>query len=155
MLSKEGFYKHERTGSKLFRELEKKAKLEYIEALRKKEASVVEILESKSAKSAKKIDDILVSPFNIEDLSDAMKRPSDPENWLNISQQEVDDIISKKQRDLEKAKKYTKKEDDEDDMHDDDDANVDENNLFDFIVKGMKQFGQKISSYEGAEMPGE
>jgi hypothetical protein len=91
----------------------------------------------------------------MEELSDAMKRPSDPEDWLYISPQEVDDIISKKQRDLEKSKKYTKEGEEDNNSNENDDPNVDENNLFDFIVNGMKNFGQKISSFEGAEMPGE
>jgi len=107
--------------------------------------------------------DELLNNFDEENTTTSTKNYSpsghrteaDPDDWLNISPDEVGDIIQQKQKELED---YVKSESSAAASSTTHKAPTD--NLFDFMVNDMKKFMSKMSDLEGVnfdedELPGD
>jgi hypothetical protein len=103
--------------------------------------------------------------FAIDESTGEKKRiEASPEEWLNLSPQEVDDLIAQKQGELdayltrkkqrrgetanEKSDSHVR-EDQSDESESDEEALNGEENPIDRLAKSVKQFVQNTSSYEG------
>jgi len=69
---------------------------------------------------------------------------ADSEDWLNVSPEDVGDIIQEKQKELDDYVKTSKATGST--------KEAPEDNLFDFMVKDMKQFLSKMSDIEGVDL---
>jgi hypothetical protein len=89
---------------------------------------------------SKLIDEILQTFTETENPKQySLNRLADPEDWLNISPDEVGDILQDKQKEMDQYLKSTIPSN----------TKAPEDNLFDFMVDDMKKFMTKMSDLEG------
>jgi len=90
----------------------------------------------------KQIDEILQT-FDEKNSTCTNKTTPDSEEWLNISPEEVGDIIQNKQKELDDFVKSSKPGSSN---------KAPKDNLFDFMVDDMKQFMSKMSDLDGVNL---
>jgi hypothetical protein len=135
--------------SKEYKDLEKKAKIEYLESLRKSNNPKIREYEPKEATIARDIDEILnsLSKMTAADFPSDSVPPSDPEDWLQVAPDYVDKILQERQYiNFKKDRKSSEGDDSEAEAND-------EQSSLSTMVSDWKRFVQKVSSYEGAELP--
>lgn len=101
------------------------------------------------------IDEILALPYSMDDFKSQKVPPSDDDSWLYGGEEELNSVLVERQREMEIYEEQKKrKQKGKDTVVDDDSSNPNEND-FDLgnIAKSMKAFVQKVSSYQGAEVP--
>ncbi|CAI9111443.1 OLC1v1011664C1 [Oldenlandia corymbosa var. corymbosa] len=98
----------------------------------------------------RRIDEILSLPHSLDDFKGGELPPSDDDSWLYYGEKELDAALEERQKEMEsfdskrKLKQKAKEEVD---------AGPSDYDLGE-IANSMQEFVQKMSSYEGAEVPG-
>lgn len=104
----------------------------------------------------RRIDEILTAPFSANSFKDQELPPSDDDSWLHNGEDELNAALLERQKELElynmKHKKKQKSKEQQD-SGPSSTSNLDEYGFGD-IAKSMQEFVHKMSSYEGAEVPG-
>lgn len=104
----------------------------------------------------RRIDDILSEPFSIDEFKDQEIPPSEDDSWLYNGEDELNTALHERQQEMEyynlNRKKKSKSK--EDDVGPSTSSNIEDYDLGD-IAKSMQEFIQKMSSFEGAEVPGD
>lgn len=103
----------------------------------------------------KRIDEILALPHSADNFKNLELPPSDDDSWLYGGEDELNAALQERQKEMEfynlkQKKKHKSKEQQEGGSTSGKD--FDEYDLGG-IAKSMQSFVQKISSYEGAEVP--
>ena len=102
----------------------------------------------------KRIDEILALPHSADDFKSQELPPSDDDSWLYGGEDELNAALQERQKEMDffnsKQKKNKSKEQEELGLASGQD--VDEYDLGG-IAKSMQSFIEKMSSYEGAELP--
>ncbi|XP_050140549.1 protein ecdysoneless homolog [Malus sylvestris] len=101
----------------------------------------------------RRIDEILALPYSADDFRGRQVPPSDDDSWLYNGEDELNSELLERQKEMEHYdSKKKKKSKEQDDAGPSSSSNVDGFNPGD-IAKTMQAFVQKMSSYEGAEVP--
>ena len=108
----------------------------------------------------KRIDEILATPYSAEDFEAVEVPPSDDDSWLRDGESELNAELLERQKELDlynaecerKDKRKMKKKTSEE-CGGREGTNVDDEMDPREIVKNMRAFVSKVSSYEGAEVP--
>lgn len=103
----------------------------------------------------KRIDEILSSSHSPEDFKDQEVPLSDNDSWLYGGEEELKSVLEERQREMENYEQRQKRKQKGKDKVNDDDSSNQNKNDFDLgdVAKSMKSFVQKVSSYQGAEVP--
>nr|XP_043632483.1 protein ecdysoneless homolog [Erigeron canadensis] len=103
----------------------------------------------------RRIDDILSQPFSLDAFKGQEIPPSDDDSWLYDGEDELNAALLERQQEMEyydlNHKKSSKPQEPED-VGPSSSSNMDDYDLGD-IAKSMQEFIQKMSSFEGAEVP--
>ena len=95
-----------------------------------------------------RIDEILAMPHAPDDFKVQEVPPSDDDSWLYGGEEELNSVLQERQREMELYEEQQKrKQKGKAKMIDDDSSNLGD------IANSMKAFVQKVSSYQGAEVP--
>ncbi|KAM1116181.1 hypothetical protein TB2_006611 [Malus domestica] len=103
----------------------------------------------------RRIDEILALPYSADDFRGQEVPPSDDDSWLYNGEEELNSELMERQKEMEhydSKKKKKQKSKEQGDAGPSSSSNVDGFNPGD-IAKTMQAFVQKMSSYEGAEVP--
>lgn len=103
----------------------------------------------------RRIDEILALPYTADDFRGQEVPPSDDDSWLYNGEEELNSELLERQKEIEhynSKKKKNQKSKEQDDAGPSSSSNIDGFNPGD-IAKTMQAFVQKMSSYEGAEVP--
>lgn len=101
----------------------------------------------------RRIDEILALPHSVDDFSSEEVPPSDDDSWLYSGEEELNSALLERQKEMDaynaKQKKHKSKE------ASDTGPSMSNNDGYDLgdIAKTMQAFVQRMSSYEGAEVP--
>lgn len=102
----------------------------------------------------KRIEEILSLPHSVRDFVGAELPPSDDDSWLYDGEEELNSAILERQREMENYElKRRGKEKPEGSRNPEDTGLMDDFSLGE-MAKTMQAFVEKISSFEGAEVPG-
>ncbi|CAA6657798.1 unnamed protein product [Spirodela intermedia] len=102
----------------------------------------------------KRIEEILSLPHSVRDFVGSELPPSDDDSWLYDGEEELNSAILERQREMENYElKRRGKEKPEGSKNSEDIGVVDDFSLGE-MAKTMQAFVEKISSFEGAEVPG-
>lgn len=142
-LTKQGYFKGEIEGSKLYEDLLLKAKQQFKENFTIENRSEPEEVILRILKDAK---------IDVEKMKEEPLLPEDDDIWLNLSDQDLEDILSK-YSDPKSTENGTEDGtiNSESLLYGDERSAVD----LDKVTRSLKSFVDKVSSYEGAEFPGE
>ncbi|KAK9052609.1 hypothetical protein SSX86_029239 [Deinandra increscens subsp. villosa] len=105
----------------------------------------------------RRIDDILSQNFSVDEFKGQEIPPSDDDSWLYDGEDELNAALSERQQEMEHYNMNRKKNNDskeQEDVGPSSSSNVDDYDLGD-IAKSMQEFIDKMSSFEGAEVPGD
>ncbi|KAI3794353.1 hypothetical protein L1987_36983 [Smallanthus sonchifolius] len=105
----------------------------------------------------RRIDDILSQPFSVDEFKGQEIPPSDDDSWLYNGEDELNAALSERQQEMEHYNmnhKKNNKSKEQEDVGPSSSSNVDDYDLGD-IAKSMQEFIDKMSSFEGAEVPGD
>lgn len=103
----------------------------------------------------RRIDEILSLPYSEDDFKGQEVPVSDNDSWLYDGEDELNSVLQERQKEMEfynSKKESKKKAKEKQEAGSSSDANMNNFDLGD-ISKSMQQFIQKVSSYEGAEVP--
>ncbi|KAD7479158.1 hypothetical protein R6Q59_008035 [Mikania micrantha] len=148
-LEKNGYYDGLLPGSKDYKRLMENAQDYYRKSsLHYRESEIL-------SAPVRRIDDILSQPFSVDEFKGQEIPPSDDDSWLYNGEDELTAALSERQQEMEhynmnyeKNSKSKKQED----VGPSSSSNVDGYDLGD-IAKSMQEFIDKMSSFEGAEVP--
>lgn len=101
-----------------------------------------------------RIDEILSMPCSVDDFEGIELPPNDDDSWLYDGEDELNSSILERQKEMESYENERKHRKDkrQKDTADGSSALPDDFNLGD-MVETMQAFVQKVSSFEGAEVP--
>ncbi|KAL0549738.1 hypothetical protein IC582_014226 [Cucumis melo] len=101
----------------------------------------------------RRIDEILASPYSLEDFKGLDVPPSDDDSWLYNGDDELNAALLERQKEMEISNsKFNKKQKSNKDQDDPSSSySMDESDLGD-ISKSMQKFVKKLSSYQGVEV---
>ncbi|XP_010938622.1 protein ecdysoneless homolog [Elaeis guineensis] len=101
-----------------------------------------------------RIDEILSMPCSVDDFEGVELPPNDDDSWLYNGEDELNSAILERQKEMEiyEAERKHRKDKRQKDIADGSSSLSDDVNLGD-IVESMQAFVQKVSSFEGAEVP--
>lgn len=105
----------------------------------------------------RRIDDILAHPLSADDFKGKEIPPSDDDSWLYNGEDELNAALLERQQEMEHYdlnRKKNKKSKEQEDAGPSSSSNIDDYDLGD-IAKSMQAFIHKMSSFEGAEVPGD
>ncbi|KAJ7362048.1 hypothetical protein OS493_013136 [Desmophyllum pertusum] len=134
-LTEQGYFKGEVEGSKLHQDLLKKAKHQFSENFAGENRSDPGQIILALLKDAK---------IDVDKMKEEQLLPEDDDSWLNLTDQDLDDILSK----------YSDPNSSENGAESTAQSNETSVNL-DSVTRSLKSFVDKVSSYEGAEFPGD
>ena len=102
----------------------------------------------------RRIDEILALPHSSDDFKGLEVPSSDDDSWLYCGEEELKSVLEDRQREMELYEQQQKRKQKGKAKVDDDLSNMNTND-FDLkdIAKSMDTFVQKVSSYQGAEVP--
>ncbi|KAK9713150.1 hypothetical protein RND81_06G006900 [Saponaria officinalis] len=148
-LETSGYFNGLLPGSKEYKRLMENAEESY-----KKSALRHGVSELLSA-PVKHIDDILALPHSIDDFKSQEVPSSDDDSWLYGGEEELNSILTERQREMELYEEKKKRKQKGKDKVNDGESSVPAENDIDLgdIAKSMKAFMHKVSSYKGAEVP--
>ncbi|GLT33673.1 hypothetical protein SLA2020_082380 [Shorea laevis] len=105
----------------------------------------------------RRIDEILSLPHSADDFKNQEVPPSDDDSWLYGGEEELNSALQERQKELElyesRRKMEKKKSKDHDDTGPSSSSKAENFDLGD-LAKSMQAFIHKVSSFEGAEVPG-
>ncbi|KAL8550204.1 hypothetical protein ACS0TY_008868 [Phlomoides rotata] len=136
-------------GSKEYKRLMEKAEGYYQNSSLQARAS--EVLSA----PVKRIDEVLALPHSADDFMNLELPPSDDDSWLYGGEDELNAALQERQMEMDSYNLKQKNKHKSKDQQEGDSAsgnNLDEYDLGG-IAKSMQSFIEKISSYEGAEVP--
>lgn len=148
-LERSGYFQGLLPGSKEYKRLMEKAEEYYRESALHYRAS--EMLSA----PVRRIDEILTSSHSLDDFKDQEVPSSDDDSWLYGGEEELKTVLEERQREIEiYEERQKRKQKGKGKVVEDDLSNLNKNE-FDLgdIAKSMKSFVQKVSSYQGAEVP--
>ncbi|PQM36157.1 protein ecdysoneless homolog [Prunus yedoensis var. nudiflora] len=148
-LERSGYFEGLIPGSKQYQRLLQNAEVYY-----RSSASFSRTSEMMSA-PVRRIDEILALPYTADDFRGQEVPPSDDDSWLYNGEEELNSELLERQKEIEhynSKKKKNQKSKEQDNAGPSSSFNVDGFNPGD-IAKTMQAFVQKMSSYEGAEVP--
>lgn len=104
---------------------------------------------------ARHIDEILSLPYTANDFDGSKVPPADDDRWLYSGESELNAALQERQEEMELFEARHKKDGKTREMGSVDKLPVSGANNIDFsdIAKSMQAFVQKVSSFEGAEIP--
>ncbi|KAL9241392.1 hypothetical protein vseg_015510 [Gypsophila vaccaria] len=150
-LETSGYFEGLLPGSKEYKRL-----MENAEECYKKSALQHRVSELLSA-PVKHIDDVLALPHSVDDFKGQDVPPSDDDSWLYGGEEELNSILTERQREMEvyEEKKKQKQKGKGKEKVNDDESSIPAENDVDLgdIAKSMKAFMNKVSTYKGAEVP--
>ncbi|KAF3439200.1 hypothetical protein FNV43_RR17475 [Rhamnella rubrinervis] len=150
-LERSGYFEGLLPGSKEYRRL-----MQIAEEYYRNSSSFSRVSEMMSA-PARRTDEILALPHSADDFTGQEVPPSDDDSWLYNGEEDLNSALLERQKELElynskhKSKRKSKVQQDED-AGPSSSSKVDEFDPSE-IAKTMQAFVQKVSSYEGAEVP--
>ncbi|GAB2282983.1 hypothetical protein Dimus_017516 [Dionaea muscipula] len=143
------YFQGQLPGSDGYKTLMKNAELYYRKSCLHKRTS--DILSA----PVRRIDEILGLPHKVDDFTGLEVPPSDDDSWLYSGDEELNAALMERQREMElyeEKKKGKMKAKGKDDDHTSSSRKRGDFDLGD-ITKSMQAFVDKVSSYEGAEVP--
>ncbi|KAK1410544.1 hypothetical protein QVD17_37081 [Tagetes erecta] len=148
-LEKHGYFDGLLPGSKDYKRLMEDARDYYQKSsLHHRESEIL-------SAPVRRIDDILSQPFSVDEFKGQEIPPSDDDSWLYNGEDELNAALSERQQEMElynmNSRKNNKSKEQED-LGPSSSSNVDDYDLGD-IAKSMQEFIDKMSSFEGAEVP--
>nr|GEV22383.1 protein ecdysoneless homolog [Tanacetum cinerariifolium] len=150
-LERSGYFEGLLPGSKEYKRLMENAQDYYRKSLLHSRES--EIMSA----PVRRIDDILSNPGSADEFKGQELPPSDDDSWMYNGEEELNAALLERQQEMEHHNmnhKKNKKEKDQEDVGPSSSSNIDDYDLGD-IAKSMQDFVQKMSSFEGAEVPGD
>ncbi|XP_010463019.1 PREDICTED: protein ecdysoneless homolog [Camelina sativa] len=148
-LEKNGYFEGLLSGSKDYKRL-----MENAEEYYQKSSSFSRTRDIMSA-PVRRIDEVLALPYSEDDFKGVEVPVSDSDSWLYDGEDELNSVLQERQKEMEfysSKKESKKKAKEKQEAGSSSDANMNNFDLGD-ISKSMQQFIQKVSSYEGAEVP--
>ncbi|XP_010484350.1 PREDICTED: protein ecdysoneless homolog [Camelina sativa] len=148
-LEKNGYFEGLLSGSKEYKRL-----MENAEEYYQKSSSFSRTRDIMSA-PVRRIDEVLALPYSEDDFKGMEVPVSDNDSWLYDGEDELNSVLQERQKEMEfysSKKESKKKAKEKQEAGSSSDANMNNFDLGD-ISKSMQQFIQKVSSYEGAEVP--
>ncbi|XP_010444516.1 PREDICTED: LOW QUALITY PROTEIN: protein ecdysoneless homolog [Camelina sativa] len=148
-LEKNGYFEGLLSGSKDYKRL-----MENAEEYYQKSSSFSRTRDIMSA-PVRRIDEILALPYSEDDIKGMEVPVSDSDSWLYDGEDELNSVLQERQKEMEfynSKKESKKKAREKQEAGSSSEANMNNFDLGD-ISKSMQQFIQKVSSYEGAEVP--
>ncbi|XP_024992712.1 protein ecdysoneless homolog [Cynara cardunculus var. scolymus] len=150
-LDRSGYFEGLLPGSKEYKRLMENAEDYYRKSsLHSRESEIM-------SAPVRRIDDILAHPFSADDFKGKEVPPSDDDLWLYNGEDELNAALLERQQEMEHYdlnRKKNKKSKEQEDVGPSSSSNIDDYDLGD-IAKSMQAFIQKMSSFEGAEVPGD
>ncbi|KAK9284930.1 hypothetical protein L1049_024111 [Liquidambar formosana] len=148
-LERSGYFEGLLPGSKEYQRLMENAEEYY------RNSSLFSRASEMMSAPVRRIDEILALPHSPDDFKGLELPPSNDDSWLNNGEDELNSALLERQKEMElynmKHKKKQKSKE-ERDAGPSSGTNLDDFGLGD-IAKTMQEFVQKVSSYEGAEVP--
>ncbi|KAJ0703635.1 putative Ecd family protein [Helianthus annuus] len=148
-LEKNGYFDGLLPGSKEYKRLMENAQEYYQKSsLHHRESEIL-------SAPVRRIDDILSQPFSVDEFKGQEIPPSDDDSWLYNGEDELNAALSERQQEMEyynTNRKKNSKSKEQEDVGPSSSSNVDNYDLGD-IAKSMQEFIDKMSSFEGAEVP--
>lgn len=147
-LERSGYFEGLLPGSKEYRRLMEKAEEYY------KNSSLFSKASEMLSSPVRRIDEILALPHSADDFRNQEVPPSDDDSWLYTGEDELNSALLERQKEMElydamHGKKQKSKEPSDTGPSNRSNDDCDLSN----IAKTMEAFVQKVSSYEGAEVP--
>ncbi|KAK3418977.1 hypothetical protein EUGRSUZ_H04723 [Eucalyptus grandis] len=147
-LERSGYFEGLLPGSKEYRRLMEKAEEYY------KNSSLFSKASEMLSSPVRRIDEILALPHSADDFRTQEVPPSDDDSWLYTGEDELNSALLERQKEMElydamHGKKQKSKEPSDTGPSNRSNDDCDLSN----IAKTMEAFVQKVSSYEGAEVP--
>ncbi|XP_076909210.1 protein ecdysoneless homolog [Bidens hawaiensis] len=145
-LEKNGYFDGLLPGSKEYKRLMENAEDYYRKSsLHHRESEIL-------SAPVRRIDDILSQPFSVDEFKGRDLPPPDDDSWLYNGEDELNAALSERQHEMEFYDMNHKKKKSKDEDVGPSSSNLDGYDLGD-IAKSMKEFVDKMSSFEGAEVP--
>ncbi|XP_076882080.1 protein ecdysoneless homolog [Bidens hawaiensis] len=145
-LEKNGYFDGLLPGSKEYKRLMENAEDYYRKSsLHHRESEIL-------SAPVRRIDDILSQPFSVDEFNGRDLPPSDDDSWLYNGEDELNAALSERQHEMEYYDMNHKKNKSKEEGVGPSSSNFDDYDLGD-IAKSMKEFVDKMSSFEGAEVP--
>jgi len=141
-LTEQGYFKGEVEGSKLYQDLLKKAQQQFHEYF---------AVENRSDPGEIILGILKDAKIDVEKMREKELLPEDDESWLNLSEQDLDSILSKYSDPNSRHKGTENGTLSGGNTVESDGTPLD----LDSVTRCLKSFVDKVSSYEGAEFPGE
>ncbi|KAH9626245.1 hypothetical protein KSS87_001416 [Heliosperma pusillum] len=148
-LEKSGYFQGLLPGSNEYKRLMENAKEYYQKSAVHREAN--EMLSA----PVKRIDEILALPLSMDDFNVQEAPSSDDNSWLYGGEEELNSVLTERQREMEQYEEKKKRKQKGKEKVNEGDSSIPNQNDVDLgdIAKSMKAFMDKVSTYEGAEVP--
>lgn len=103
----------------------------------------------------RRIDEILALPHSADDFKHQQLPPSDDDSWLYGGEDEINAALKDREKEMELYNSEQKKKHKSKEQQEGVSASKEDYDEYDLggIAKSMEAFVEKISSYEGAEVP--